>query len=83
MRYGLDDELWVVVDPKPHYTLGDIMHYTTLRDLALQLQGGLSEDDNPMLFSDEQEALAEVHRRLDIMRGHLDMLEDRVSKARL
>ena len=74
MRYGLDDKLWVVVDPTPQSTLGDILFQASLRDLSLQFKGGLSVDENPTLFTDEQEAIAEVHRRLDRMRSRLDEL---------
>jgi len=65
MRYGLDDKLWVVVDPTPQSTLGDILFQASLRDLSLQFKGGLSVDENPTLFTDEQEAVVEVHRRLE------------------
>ena len=74
MRYGLDDKLWVVVDPTPQSTLGDILFQASLRDLSLQFKGGLSVDENPTLFTDEQEAVAEVHRRLDRTRSRLDKL---------
>ena len=47
MRYGLDDKLWVVVDPTPQSTLGDILFQASLRDLSLQFKGGLSVDENP------------------------------------
>jgi len=82
MRYGLDDKLWVVVDPTPQSTLGDILFRASLRDLSLQFKGGLSVDENPTLFTDEQEAVTEVHRRLDSMRSMLDRLASDLPESR-
>jgi len=81
MRYGLDDKLWVVVDPTPQSTLGDILFQASLRDLSLQFKGGLSVDENPTLFTDKEEAIAEVHRRLDRMRSRLDKLAGDLPEA--
>ena len=82
MRYGLDEKLWVVVDPRPQSTLGDILFQASLRDLSLQFKGGLSVEENPTLFTDEQEAIAEVHRRLDRMRSRLDELAGSLPDSR-
>jgi len=43
---------------------------------------GLSVDENPTLFTDEQEAVAGLHRRLDRARSRLDKLSDDLPKAR-
>jgi hypothetical protein len=82
MRYGPDDKLWVVVDPTPQSTLGDILFQASLRDLSLQFKGGLTVDENPALFTDKQAAIAEVHCRLDRMRRKLDKLADDLSRSR-
>lgn len=69
MRYGLDDRLWVVVDPNPQSTLGDILFQASLRELSLQFMGGLTAEENPTLFSDQKEAEAEAYGRLVAMRA--------------
>jgi len=69
MRYGPDDKLWVVVDPKPHSTLDDLVFEASLRDLELQFRGGLQIDENPTLFTDRQEARLEAYGRLTAMRA--------------
>ncbi|MCK4414419.1 MAG: hypothetical protein KAY32_12830 [Candidatus Eisenbacteria sp.] len=69
MRYGPDDSLWVVTDPTPSSTLGDIMFEASLRDLILQFKGGLSMDDHPTLFTDEREAEIEAYGRMTAMRA--------------
>ena len=69
MRYGPDDKFWVVVDPKPHATLDDLVFEASLRDLELQFRGGLQIDENPTLFTDRQEARLEAYGRLTAMRA--------------
>ena len=69
MRYGPDDKFWVVVDPKPHSTLDDLMFRASLRDLELQFKGGLQIEENPTLFTEEQEAKYEAFGRLTAMRA--------------
>ena len=69
MRYGPDDKFWVVVDPKPHGTLDDLVFEASLRDLELQFRGGLQIDENPTLFTDRQEARLEAYGRLTAMRA--------------
>ncbi len=68
MRYGPDDKFWVVVDPTPLSTLGDIVFEASLRDLELQFRGGLRIDEHPTLFTDRQEARREGRERLTAMR---------------
>ncbi len=69
MRYGPDDKFWVVVDPKPHSTLEDLMFRASLRDLELQFKGGLQIEENPTLFTDEQAAKYEAYGRMTAMRA--------------
>ena len=69
MRYGPDDKLWVVIDPKDNCELEDIIFQASLRDLHLQFKGGLQIEENPTLFSDEQEARYEAYGRLTAMRA--------------
>ena len=69
MRCGPDDTFWVVIDPTPRSEMADLLFQTSLRDLELQLRGGLSMDQNPTLFSDEQEAKYEAYGRLTVMRA--------------
>ena len=69
MRYGPDDKFWVVIDPKPHSTLEDLVFQASLRDLDLQFKGGLRIEENPTLFTDQQEAKYEAYGRLTAMRA--------------
>ena len=69
MRYGPDDEFWVVVDPKAHSTQEDILFQASLRDLDLQFKGGLTIEENPTLFTDQREAEIEAYGRFIAMRA--------------
>ena len=69
MRYGPDDKFWVVVDPTPESETGDILFETSLRGRELQFKGGLTMAQNPMLFTDQQEAKYEAYGRLTAMRA--------------
>lgn len=69
MRYGPDHKFWVVTNPKPSSTLGDILFQASLKDLDLQFKGGLSIDENPTLFTERDEAEAEAQGRLVAMRA--------------
>ncbi|MCK4414978.1 MAG: hypothetical protein KAY32_15695 [Candidatus Eisenbacteria sp.] len=64
MRFGPDDSLWVVTDPRMESTLGDILFQASLRDLERQFKGGLTMDDHPVLFTDQREAEVEAHARI-------------------
>ncbi len=75
MRYGPDDSFWVVIDPKPNSTLGDIVFEASLRDLKLQFKGGLQIAENPTLFTDQQEARLEAYGRLTAMRASQAILQ--------
>ncbi len=69
MRYGPDEKLWVVIDPKPESTMADILFESSLRSLALQFKGGLTIDENPTLFSEKREAEIEAYGRFVAMRA--------------
>ena len=69
MRFGPDDDFWVVVDPTPESQLEDVVFRATLRRLELQFKGGLTMDRNPTLFTDEKEAKVEGYGRLVAMRA--------------
>ena len=64
MRFGVEDKLWVVVDPQPTSELADVMFEASLRDLELQIKGGLTMDENPTLFTDKAEAEVEAYGRM-------------------
>ncbi|MCK4414817.1 MAG: hypothetical protein KAY32_14880 [Candidatus Eisenbacteria sp.] len=64
MRFGADDKFWVVTDPRPESTLGDILFQASLRDLERQFKGGLTMDDHPTLLTDRREAEVEAHARI-------------------
>jgi hypothetical protein len=69
MRYGPDDQFWVVTDPGPESTQGDILFRASLRELMRQFAGGLTMDEHPTLFTDEHEAEIEAFGRLTAMRA--------------
>ena len=69
MRYGPQEKFWVVVDPKEHSTLEDIVFQASLKDLELQFKGGLTIEENPTLFTEQQEAEIEAYGRLTAMRA--------------
>jgi len=69
MRYGPQEKFWVVVDPKEHSTLEDIVFQASLKDLELQFKGGLKIEENPTLFTEQQEAEIEAYGRLTAMRA--------------
>jgi hypothetical protein len=69
MRFGPNDKFWVVVDPKPHSTQGDILFQASLKDLELQFKGGLRIEENPTLFTDQHEAEIEAYGRLLALRA--------------
>ena len=76
MRYGPDDKFWVVIDPNKDSELDDIVFQASLRDLDLQFKGGLKIEENPTLFTDEQEAMHEAYGRLTAMRAQQAEIED-------
>ena len=57
-----------MTDPTPHSTLPDILFATTLDGLRLQFAGGLSMDDDPAVFTSEEEAHEEARNRLLVAR---------------
>ena len=68
MRIDADTPLWVVTDATKHTDLRDICFETTIEGLRLQFAGGLSMDDHPVLFTDEEEAHEEAKNRLLVRR---------------
>jgi len=63
-RYGPDDALWVVTDAGPVSELGDICFRASLRDLLLLFDGGLTLEQHPTLFTDEDDAVEDAKNRL-------------------
>ena len=64
MRFDTDYKFWVVTDPQTSYELGDILQQASLADLALQFKGGLTANDHPTLFTEQDEAEQEAQSRL-------------------
>ena len=85
MKFGPDDQMWVVVDPTPESELSDVLFESSLRKLALQFKGGLSMDANPTIFSDRQLAEYEAFGRLTAARAARAVLDAhrRCSAARV
>ena len=68
MRIDPKTPFWVVTEPGPDSTLADVCFQTTLGGLRLQFAGGLSMDDHPAVFTDEEEACDEAKNRLLVWR---------------
>jgi hypothetical protein len=62
------DKFWVVTDPTPESTMGDICFEASVAQLALQFKGGLSMDRRPTIFTEKTEAEIEAYGRLVAMR---------------
>ena len=69
MRYGPDHKFYVVVNPREHSTLEDIVFQASLKDLELQFKGGLTIEENPTLFTEQQEAELEAYGRITALRA--------------
>lgn len=72
MRIDPDTTIWVVTDPTPRSTLPDVCEKTTLAGLHLRFLGGLKIDDNPVIFTTEDEAVKEGKNRLLVWRVAAD-----------
>ena len=68
MRIDAKTPIWVVTDPSPHSTLPDVCFQTTLDGLRLQFAGGLTMDEHPTVFTDEEEAHEDAKNRLLVWR---------------
>ena len=60
---------WVVTDPTPESTMGDICFEASVEQLGLQFAGGLSAEQHPTLFTEKAEAEIEAYGRLVAMRA--------------
>jgi len=74
--------IWIVTTPRKNSTLADIVFEADVAGLILQVRGGLSPDDEPTLFTDRDEALAEGERRLEAYRLYRATLDGRTDGAR-
>jgi len=81
MRYGPDDAFWVVTNPTPDSTLGDILFETTLRGLERQFRGGLSIADIPTIFTDRAEAEVEARARMIALKTSAAILRSAPGQA--
>jgi hypothetical protein len=69
MKLGMDDMLWLVVDPSPNSEMDDVASEVTLRQFVRMLAGGMSLNDNPVFFTTEREAEVEAFGRMTAMRA--------------
>jgi hypothetical protein len=71
MRIDTDTAIWIVSDPMGDGTgKDDILFETTLRGLERQFRGGLTCDENPVIFTDPEEARVYAEARLEAWRRH-------------
>ena len=66
MRIGPDDKFWVVLDPSPHSSIGDVLFETSLLGLERQFKGGLTSASRPALYINEGEAETDALGRLKL-----------------
>ena len=62
--HGLPETFWVVVSPSPASELGDCCFECDFRRFALQVRGGLHEDEIVAIFAEEQPAVELAERLL-------------------
>ncbi len=70
MRLGPNDKFWIVRDPNLTSESSDVLFESSLRDLELQIRGGLTMEYNPTLFTDRKEAESEAKRRLTALEAY-------------
>lgn len=68
MRIDAKTPIWVVTDPSPHSMLPDVCFQTTLDGLRLQFAGGLTMDEHPAVFTEEDAAHEDAKNRLLVWR---------------
>jgi hypothetical protein len=61
---GLPERFWVVTTPTTVSTVGDICFSCTFEQFALQVRGGLHEENIVGMYADEEEATATAKRLL-------------------
>ncbi len=81
MKIGPTDKFWVVVDPGPESEIGDTLFETTIEGLSLQFKGGLGMRQRPAIFTDRQEAEAEVLSRLAALRAWRAIADSRAGAS--
>ncbi len=64
---GMPGQFWVVTTPTRHSTLGDICFLCDFKCFALQIRGGLDEQEIIGIFSGESEAVTEAKRLLALI----------------
>ena len=68
MKIDAKTTFWCVTDPGPQSTLWDICFETNLDGLRLQFAGGLTMDQQPTLYTSQEEAQEEARNRLLVWR---------------
>ena len=61
---GLPDKFWLVVSPSPVSTLGDICFECNLQQFAVQIRGGLNEQNIVAAFAEQGPAVELAERLL-------------------
>ncbi len=61
---GLPDHFWVVTTPTPLSGLGDICFQCDFTQFALQVRGGLNENEIVGIYADQQAATLEAEHLL-------------------
>ena len=61
---GLPDHFWVVTTPTPVSDLGDICFQCDFAQFALQVRGGLNENEIVGIYADQQAAAQEAEHLL-------------------
>ena len=67
---GLPDHFWVVTTPTPVSDLGDICFQCDFAQFALQVRGGLNENEIVGIYADQQAATQEAEALLHASSSH-------------
>jgi len=84
VRIDQKTPIWVVTDAGPDSTLADICFATTFDGVRLQFAGGLTMEERPTIFTEEEEAHEEARNRLLVGRiARQIRLDRRVAEGEL
>ena len=83
MRIAHDGTFWIVLDPSPGRTeMSSILVETSLRDLELQIKGGMTCGRDAVIYTEGDEAERDARARLDAWQTYQESLRANGDRAR-
>ena len=79
--HGLPEKFWVVLSPSLTSTLGDIRFECDFKQFALQIRGGLDENEIVGVFADERLATDLAERLLRTIHPAVEEPDTRIHKS--